>query len=258
MNPKAQIKNMLRKIPMAVKIRKYFQTHGNRKINLFGYKVKLDLSESIQYGIYMSIFEEEESAWVREILRPGMTFVDVGANIGYFSLLASSLVGTMGKVFSFEPSEYAYKKLKQTIKSNNIQNIHAMNSALGDVIETRTLLTQGDNTHSPSFVPSTGVFLNVAQVVTLDDFVTQNGIKVIDLIKIDVEGFEPNVIRGMNKIMSAGMVKRILIEIYDDWLVQNSSSAVMLDSLIRSFGFSLEKKQAHDKFSNCVYIYGNK
>lgn len=251
----ARLKNVLRKIPLAVKIRNYVKPHGNKKIVLFGYKVELDLSESIQYGIYKGIFEQEESAWVKEILRLGMTFVDVGANIGYFSFLASSIVGTAGKVYSFEPSEYAYARLKKTLESNNIQNIYAVNSALGDVVETRTLLTQGDNTHSPSFVPSSGIFLNVAQVVTLDDFVLKNGIENIDLIKIDVEGFEPNVIKGMHTIMSNGTVKRILIEIYDDWLVQNNSSAVLLDSLIRSFGYSLEKKQSHNKFSNCIYIH---
>ncbi len=84
---------------------------GTRTSRVFGYRVELDLSELIQRMVYLGAFERWESRAVSRYLKPGMCFVDVGANIGYYSLLAARLVGSSGRVFAVEPSSRAASKL---------------------------------------------------------------------------------------------------------------------------------------------------
>ena len=62
-----------------------------------GYKIKLDLREYIQRSMYLNNYEPVQTDWVKQILRPGATFIDIGANFGYFTLLAASLVNPLGK-----------------------------------------------------------------------------------------------------------------------------------------------------------------
>jgi hypothetical protein len=69
---------------------------GEIETDVFGYQTKLDRSDFIQRRIYLGAYEQHETQLVRGYLKPGMTFVDVGANIGYFSLLAASIVGQAG------------------------------------------------------------------------------------------------------------------------------------------------------------------
>lgn len=87
---------------------------------LFGYKVKLDLCDWIQRNIFLRSFYQDDKKIIEKVLKEGMTFIDVGANIGYFSLLASSLVGDKGLVIAFEPNFKLYSNIKKTIQSNSI------------------------------------------------------------------------------------------------------------------------------------------
>src|ERR1700730_16140389 len=89
---------------------------GEHEAEVFGYKIKLDLADYIQRSIYLRTFEPRESALIRHYLKPGMTFVDVGANVGYYTLLAASLVGRRGRVLAFEPSPYVFERLVETME----------------------------------------------------------------------------------------------------------------------------------------------
>ncbi len=104
---------------------------GERVTNLFGYKTRLDLSDFMQRRIYFHAFEPRETKRVATFLKPGMTFVDAGANIGYYTLLAASCVGTAGRVLAFEPSPYAIGRLTETVHMNHIPHIQIFPVALG-------------------------------------------------------------------------------------------------------------------------------
>src|ERR1700730_3314616 len=99
---------------------------GEQEAEIFGYQIKLDLSDYIQRSIYLSVFEPHESAQVKQYLKEGMTLVDVGANVGYYTLLAASLVGRRGRVLAFEPSPYAFERLVETIRRNNLSQVCAI------------------------------------------------------------------------------------------------------------------------------------
>jgi FkbM family methyltransferase len=211
---------------------------GERQTEVFGYQMKLDLGDYIQRSIYLGTFEPRESAQVRQYLKPGMTFVDVGANVGYYTLLAASLVGNCGRVLAFEPSPYAFERLVDAITRNNLSQVCAIQSGLSDGSGERRLFLPSElGNHSPSMVPNGGGRPINVSVQQLDDWLAEHDVDCVDLMKIDVEGFEPNVIKGAAKCIQQGKVRAILCEFNKYWLETNGSSSSLLYDLLTSFGF---------------------
>ena len=88
---------------------------------------------------------------MREILKPGMVVLDIGANIGYHTLISSKLVGNTGKIYSFEPEPHNFKLLLKNIEINEFKNIIPINKALSNNIGSTKLFldTQSENIHCP-------------------------------------------------------------------------------------------------------------
>lgn len=210
---------------------------GVKSATVFGYRADFDLSDHIQRKVYLGIFEPKESAWVRRYLKPGMTFVDAGANIGYYSLLAASLVGERGRVYAFEPSPYVYERLTRIVSENHVAQITALPLALSDEPGRAELYSQiGTHNHSPSLVVhATGTSVEVG-VTTLKSVMQDAGIGQIDLIKMDIQGFEPNLIKGAGRAIEK--VRAILTEIDAYWLRENGSSPQALYDLLIGLGFT--------------------
>jgi len=140
-----------------------------------------------------------------DVVRPGWTAVDVGANIGYSTLLLASCVGPKGKVFAFEPLSQNFTMLEENISLNHHANIRAEHLALMErpgQVELRTATpgamswTASTMTEAAQAVESQSV-----QAVALDGYVEQNAIAKIDFVKMDVEGAEGAVLAGMNAIL---------------------------------------------------------
>jgi tRNA G37 N-methylase Trm5 len=93
---------------------------GRHTARVFGYRMTLDLSDHIERMIYLGAFEREETGLVLRRLRPGMTFLDVGANVGYFTFLAARRVGPLGRVIAVEPSPHAFARLDETARVNGL------------------------------------------------------------------------------------------------------------------------------------------
>jgi FkbM family methyltransferase len=209
-----------------------------------GYWMELDVGEDIQRQIYLGRYEPAQSRWVRDILKPGGTFLDVGANVGYYTTLAASLVGSKGHILAFEPSPYAYKKLMAVLKSSRITQVDAFQCAVGDKEEWLDLyLPNQANLHSPSLVPCDKSFTPVkVQVCRLDSHPSLQSVPVIDLMKVDVEGFEPNVFRGMPKYLQDGHVKYLMCEFNSGWLEPNGSSCEELLKIVKDMGFVVHEE----------------
>ena len=220
-------------------------------VNLFGYKVTLDLSDYIQRSIYLGVFEPYETAIIAGYLKSGMTFVDVGANIGYFTLVAASLVGDEGKILAFEPSSYAYERLAKAIIQNNLSQVCSYQSGLGDLSgELQLYIPKNIGNHSPSMVANDGGTPTNVPIGKLDDYLTRNEVDHVDLLKIDVEGFEPNVIRGTMGYIERGKVHTILCEFNKFWLEQNKSSPMKLYETLINIGFKAETKNLNFDVGN--------
>jgi len=129
-------------------------------------------------------------------LRDGMTVMDIGANVGFYSLLISRAVGPSGKVYAFEPIPEIFARLKEHIALNNATNVIPVPIALSDEKGKAKMSVKGGG--SSFFRHLSDEFVEV-QVERLDDFVEREGIERVDAIKIDVEGAELKVIRGADK-----------------------------------------------------------
>jgi len=204
--------------------------------------MKLDLNEAIQRSMFHGTYEPVQTAWVSGILKPGSRFVDVGASFGHYVGLASKNVGESGQVFAFEPSPLAADMLSELIAENRITNVELTRAAVGDRDgEIEIHLPTDDVVHSPSIFYSDPSFIPYrVPMIALDSFAPLQDGRLIDLVKIDVEGFEPNVINGMKNLIGGGVVRNIMCEFNSGWLRHNSGMTphALLD-LVLGFGFSI-------------------
>jgi FkbM family methyltransferase len=174
-----------------------------------------------------------------KLIRPGFTVVEIGANLGLFSLLFSRLVGPQGKVFAFEPDKTLFLALQENCRRNPANNVTCYNYALGAKAETRTLyhsrVNSGDNRLAPSDRPDW--FYEVAVTTrTLDSFLADTP---IDFIKIDVQGWELEVLKGMTEICAKCPAIGIYFEFWPFGLRRAGCDPMELLDYLRQRGFSL-------------------
>ena len=157
--------------------------------------------------------EPESVKWCRNFLRPGMTVIDIGAHIGYFTRLFSELVGTSGRVLAFEPHPENVRVLRTNLKRSRYKNVETFPYAISDRTGAATLhVSPGHSNHSllPGYTETKGRI--EVECFTLDAFLSSRGIREVDFIKIDVEGAEPFVLAGMKQTVSQSPQLRILAE----------------------------------------------
>jgi FkbM family methyltransferase len=157
-----------------------------------------------------------QETWLfHALLAPNMTVVDVGANWGYFTLLAASIVGPGGRVLAIEPEPRLFALLEQNVRRNALDQVVAVRAAATGRPSTLTLsvFDQGQGNWGTSSVagPQTASAVDVAGL-RVDDLVCDRGISSVDLAKIDVEGHEPAVLAGMRVGLLEGRYRRVLIE----------------------------------------------
>ena len=145
-------------------------------------------------------YEPHVTSVVEQLLKPGDTFLDVGANLGYFSLLAVSLVGPEGQVFAVEPNDLNVKLLESSLKANDFGNVHVMQLAAAERIETLLLhSTIGNGTTSA--LREHELFSGRTIPGLPLDIMLSGRAKPVALIKIDVEGFEYRALRGAQNLL---------------------------------------------------------
>lgn len=146
----------------------------------------------------------------------GGVAVDIGAHVGYYTKHLSSLVGPAGRVFAFEPSRVNFPLLRKNV--NNLSNVEINNFAVG-AMEGELVFYQskkGSGRHSLVSGRCDDTEEYRVRVVSLDDFFSRyldSGTKV-DFLKVDVEGFEPEVFIGAKKMLEKGLIKKIVFECY--------------------------------------------
>jgi FkbM family methyltransferase len=155
-------------------------------------------------------------------LRSGDLFVDVGANIGFFSLLASKRVGSSGVVISFEPSKREFMRMCHAILLNNSHNIMSFNNALSS--KSGVILIDVDQQHTGmnklSLSTSSSSFVDLVAGFKLDELTPFLNDRNIDLLKIDVEGAEMLVLEGMSNLLSEKRIIKLIVEITPKFLAQ--------------------------------------
>jgi FkbM family methyltransferase len=160
-------------------------------------------------------YEEAEARALREFLRPGMGYLDVGGNLGYLATLAARLVGPSGRVVAVEPEPYNFSLLRRNLRLNAPGRAVAVNAAAGAAPGTARLFKAAENLgdHRLYADGEAGRREGVdVPVVRLDELYAANGWPAPDFVKIDVQGYEPFVAAGLEGLVTADRPRAVLTE----------------------------------------------
>ena len=178
-----------------------------------GSKMFLDPGDSLDLSIN-GVYGELDTKIIREEIHEGDIVIDVGANIGYYTLIFAQLVGSSGKVFAFEPEPKNFEILKKNIEINNYQNIVAEQKIVSDKsgIVKLFIAEHGIVGHRINQQKSSQKFIEIESII-LDNYIKKLNLdNKINFIKIDVEGSEPKVLEGTKEIIQKSNQLKIFTE----------------------------------------------
>lgn len=201
------------------------------KYSIFLNQKDLVVSGSIAFGIY----EKFEKKVFVGCLKPGMTVADIGANIGFYTLLAAQ---TANRVVAFEPDPENYRFLSRNITSNGCSNVQIFNLGIGSKKEEKVFFANPNNFGDRRMYkfPESVQRPNI-QTISLDEFV-KNENMTLDLIKIDIQGAEIEALRGMQTILSQDHLE-IFLEFFPAGLEINGENRIELLQTLLNFGFKI-------------------
>jgi FkbM family methyltransferase len=228
---------------------------GLRNATIHGTRMALPLSDVIGRNVYMGSYEPEASALVQTRLGPGSTFVDVGANIGYFTALASQAVGATGRVVAVEPLPALFSQLHATFRS--APNVVCLQTAIGEAAGTLDLYvppSSAGNLDPSAFEYTSGMERVSVPRLSLESLFDQQSIRTADLLKIDVEGYEPWVIRGARRLLEQRRIKAILCELNPRLLNLAGSSPRSLAAQFIDAGYQPTSSYSDDAISNVLFV----
>jgi FkbM family methyltransferase len=262
LSPKTRFLNFIRKIFQSPVFERYLvqRTLGKSPKNIFsklvpplyqytpntlrqvtrdGITMELDISDYQAHYIYFG-FTDKGMEKLFTLCKEGYTVVDVGSNIGYVLLNLAQIVGSRGKVYGFEPDPLNYARCLRNVKLNTFENIHLENAGLGHVVGTFNLTidsvrNRGGNRISLKTENKDSV---AVKVLRLDDFFEVHNITRVDLMKVDVEGFELNVLRGAENFLKKSH-PILFIELDDRNLKEQGHSAVELVKYIMGLQYKI-------------------
>jgi len=211
---------------------------GVRSAWCFGLQFELDLADWIQRSIYLGTYERLATRLVDGFLTHGMTVVDVGANVGYYTALAASRVGSAGRIFAVEPDPRAFAQLEKLIAKNHLP-VPAFNIGLGERSGVEHLYLSPDSRNNTPTMIAHGGYAPKATVPirSLDDCLGEWRVAHVDLLKISVQGWEPRVLAGASRSLASGRIDAMLCEFCDHWLRATGSSPQALWKTLVSYGF---------------------
>ncbi|SEH08434.1 cobalt-precorrin-6Y C(15)-methyltransferase [Candidatus Venteria ishoeyi] len=207
----------------------------------------LDDKDSLGLLSNNGIFEEQEVAVVKEQVKSGDTVLDIGANIGYYTLIFAKLVGKQGKVFAFEPEPDNFALLQKNIEINGYSNIVLIPKAVSDKNEIIKLYLCEKNKGMHRAYNS--IFCNKyieIESIRIDDYFQQNN-QTIDFIKMDIEGYEYTALQGMLNILRNNKNIKILTEFSPAASLENGIDLTLYVQLLTELGFTIyaiEEKMA--------------
>jgi FkbM family methyltransferase len=217
-------------------------------IEVYGQKIALDFAHDGTSRILAltGSYEEYQTRLFRGVVKEGMTVVDLGANIGYYSLLAAALVGEEGKVFAFEPEPNNFASLVKNIRMNSYNNIVPIQKAVTNKTGALKLFCEPSQRQAANIYNYYNTKAGVTvECVTLDDFFKDKGYDV-DIIKMDIEGAQMLALEGMEEIIKRN----------DDLIIfaEPGESLQEFLSKLTEYGFRLylmnERKQCLEPLEN--------
>ena len=205
-------------------------------------KMFLDSKDSLQLSLN-GIYGEFETEIVKNEIKPNDVVLDVGAHIGYFTLLFAKLVGSEGKVFSFEPEPKNFELLTKNIEINNYENVITESKIVSDKNKTCTLYTfETSSGANRIYKPNENINVKPIEVdsISLDEyFKNSEFLKRIKFVKIDVEGAELLVLKSKKSIFQNNNNIKLLLEFNPKFLLEIGSKSSDFFNFLHSENFSI-------------------
>jgi len=217
----------------------WYQIRGKKSFIVLGSEMAVlpkDPGISRELALY-KIHEPLATHLLMKTLEPGMNVVDIGGNIGYYAMLEARMVGVTGQVIAIEPMPKNSEQLCNNVRNNGYRQIQIYKMAIGDRNGTASMYVSGkSNWHSLRRNPSTVGEIQVP-VSTLDSLLSSLDLASVDLVRMDLEGYEVVVINGMLQAIEK-YSPRLLVELHPDLLGKES----MLEYLgkLERLGYNVE------------------
>jgi FkbM family methyltransferase len=220
----------------------------NVQVNRDGITWRLDLKEGIDFGIFLGLYERSTKIAIRRWVRTGFVALDIGANIGTHSLELARQVGATGAVFAFEPTIFAYSKLLNHL---------ALNPILARTVKAERLLLAASDDRLPvvqvysswPLIHEVGLHAihagrsqstDGARIISLDTYLNRTRVQTVDFIKLDVDGFECEVLEGGQECLEK-FRPTILMELAPYCLRERGASLERLVDLLACRGYRFAK-----------------
>jgi FkbM family methyltransferase len=195
----------------------WYQARGKKSVTVLGHQIAViprDPGISRELALY-KVHEPLATRRLMQTLKPGMNVVDIGGNIGYYAMLEARLVGPTGLVIAIEPMPKNSERLCQNVQANGYQNIRIHKLAIGDRNGTASMyVSERSNWHSLYPQVSSKGEIQVP-VRTLDSLLMLYDLSSVDLVRMDLEGYEVVVIEGMRRTLEKHG-PRLLVELHPD------------------------------------------
>lgn len=179
-------------------------------VNVHGSPCLINIHRGLGIPLFFNVhYSPARVPEIQEVVKEGDTVIDIGANIGYFTILLANLVGPTGKVYAFEPDPSNFSLLQRTIERNGWTQVIAEQKAVSNKTE-ELLLYQTKSGASNSLAPTEHISTVKVQVVALDDFLSSE--HHISFVKMDMDGSEPLAIQGMARLIQQSPNIHVLAE----------------------------------------------
>ena len=235
----------------------------------WGEKISVVVPEVVANSIWRyGYFEEDVCLFMLRLLRDGMTFIDIGAHLGFFTLLGAYVVGKKGKVLSFEPIPYTYEQLKKN--TAGCSNVDVCNyAAFSEETEIRFYdyglgysgfnSAFGMRTKDHSFTSKGEHRIRARRI---DDVCEEKGYEFVDVVKIDAEGAENHVLKGMTETLNRHR-PNIIMEVGDfeiEGVWKSEDTVAWLENMgycayeVSGGGFVKHNKKGHYEYGNLLFM----
>jgi FkbM family methyltransferase len=217
-----------------------FGPHRGTSVEIDGHIMELAGEDPPVPDMVLGRYDEYLRRWLIEFLRPGMNVLDVGAHVGYFSLIAARQVGPTGKIWAFEPVPENYRLLHKNISRNGYTNVMAVPQGISNRKGPLSLYLSGIVSGAHSVVRDQGSRAQViVQATTLDEFLANAGWPHVDLVKMDIQGAEMMALQGASQFLARNRPLKLIVEFWPAGLAASGTDPKEFLARLVDLGFTV-------------------
>jgi len=229
----------IQNLHLVVLIQNYIKRHLKvDSVEVFGNKIFLDSKDSLALSI-RGIYEPVTTELIKREIKKGDIVLDIGAHIGYYTLIFAKLAGEEGRVFAFEPDLDNFTLLKKNVEFNGYPNVILEQKAISSKSGKAKLFLSYENIKGHTICDLQNNKPSIlVDSIKLDDYFNDSNNR-IDFIKLDVEGAELLALKGMNNLLNRNKKIKMIIEFYPACLKRGGTDPVELLELLQTFNFRI-------------------